>query len=74
MSVENLIKELDAVHEQVRGAQTLAEKVALMAERDKIMGSLVTARQAEAEYHQKQIEQIEEQARPKTVQMPYFNK
>lgn len=70
MSVENLVKELDVVHEKIKTASTLEDKLALMAERDNIMRSLDSARLAQAEYDIQEIQRQEEASRAKTIQMP----
>lgn len=70
MSVENLIKELDAVHAQIKSASTVKEKLALMAARDELMRSLGPARLAQAEHDLNEIKRLEEQQRAKTVQLP----
>lgn len=70
MSVENLIKELDAVHAQIKSAATVRDKQALMAARDELMRTLGTARLAQAEHDLNEIKRLEEQQRAKTVQLP----
>ena len=70
MSVENLNKELDAIHERIRAEQDLNQQVALMAERDKLMHQLVQAQQESAAYYHQKARELEEGARPKTIQMP----
>jgi len=71
MSVENLIKELDIIHEQIRSESTVKKKVELMTERDKIMTQLAQARKDEALYYQQKIKELEEGSRPKTFQSPF---
>jgi hypothetical protein len=71
MSVENLAKELEAVHEQIRQESDLTKKIEYMGERDKIMRQLAQARKDQAVYYQKQADDIDEGMRPKTFQSPF---
>jgi cytochrome c556 len=71
MSVENLIKELDIIHEQVRSEPSVKKRLELMTERDKIMSQLSQARKDEAAYYQQKIKELEENSRPKTFQSPF---
>lgn len=71
MSLENLGKELDAINEKIRTESDIDAQLALMAERDQLMHQVVTAHHEQAAYHQKQVADIEDKARAKTVQMPY---
>lgn len=70
MSVENLTKELDIIHNKIRNESDLASKVSLMSERDQIMRELSKAYNNEAAYYHKKAQELEEASRPKTVQMP----
>ena len=70
MSVENLIKDMEAVHEQLRAEPSAQAKLELLLKRDAIMRELTQARHAEAAYHLKQVRELEEKNRAKTVQLP----
>ena len=71
MSIENLTKELDVIHEKIRSKSSINQKMQLMQERDNIMKQLVQARKDEAAYHLEKIKELEENSRPKTFQSPF---
>lgn len=73
MSIENLRKELEIQHTKIQQCSDIDLQIQLMAERDLIMHQLTQAQFAQAEYHQNQINEIEQQSRPKTVQQPFRN-
>lgn len=71
MSTENLRKEIDVIHEKIRAESDLEVKMTLMTERDQLMGQLTQAHLTDADFYQKQIKEMEDNSRAKTVQMPY---
>jgi len=71
MSVENLIKELDAVHDKIRSAVTVDDKMSLLSERDQIMNQLVKARADEAAFYQQKIKDLDDRSRPTTFITPF---
>jgi len=71
MSIENLSKELDIIHEKIRAESDLEVKMTLMSERDQLLTQMAQAYHTDAAFYQKQVSELEEKTRAKTVQMPY---
>jgi hypothetical protein len=71
MSIENLSKELDIIHEKIRAESNVDIQMTLMTERDQLLTQMAQAYHTDAAFYQKKISELEEKNRSKTVQMPY---